>query len=826
MSSIFLQRITHDLRFGARLLLRNPGLTAVAVLSLAAGIGTNTAVFTIIDAIMLRDLPVRNPGELVMLTVADRRGVGSSFSYPAYVQLQESAHALSGTLAFSQAGKIRATVDGEPELTSGQLVTGGYFPLLGVAGQIGRMIGPDDDRPGVPAVAVISDGYWTRRFGRSQSVIGRQINLSDHPFTVIGVTPPGFFGLVAGTATDISVPLTFEVLFQNGRSRLTQAGNPWLKIFGRLKPGAGLAEAQVDLGAAFQRFQAEPLVNGSVKRDSGVASHLQVESGRRGAGGLRAKFGQPLLIVMVLAGLVLLMACGNIANLYLERALGRRHEMAVRLSIGASRANLIAQVLTECSLIALLGGVGGLLLSVWESQLLLSTLSQGGNPIPLNLTLDSRVLAFTAGVSLITVLLCGIAPAFWSTRIELSDTLKQGERDRSSRAARLSWGKPVAVLQLALSLVLLIGAGLLTRTLHNLRTLDAGFERENILLFAVNWRLGSPGARDAPTLHKEILDRISTIPGVVSASASGFGFLEGNGWSNSVFIRGYTSRQAEENVEVNPVAPSFFTTMGVPIIQGRDFTQQDMATPARTVIVNETMARNYFGAESPIGRRFGFGGPENSGAMEIIGVVRETRSYSLRDKPTPKVYLGFFGNPIAQQMTFALRSKMNPKGLIAQVRREIHVVDSSLPIFNVRTMTDQVEGSLTQERLVANLSGFFGVTALILACVGLYGLMAYTVVERTREIGIRLALGARPGDVTRMIMRELGILLLAGIVIGVPSALAAARLVSSRLFGLSATDPTTVLGAVLGLAFAATTIGYSTASKASRVDPQSALRMG
>ena len=833
-----------DLRFGARMLLKNPGFTLVATLLLALGIGANTAIFSVVDAVLLRMLPVKEPERLVVLSRVGGRTQSDSFSYSNFEQFRDHDRTLSGVLAYYPL-RLTVSVDGQPEpAINGQLVTGNYYPVLGVNAALGRTIMPDDDRaPGAHPVCVISDGYWRRRFGRDPAVVGKTIHLSGFPFTVIGVTPPEFFGLEVGVSMDITVPAMMQEQVMPEIRSFMNSGDNRFRIMGRLRPGATIEQAQASLGLLYQQQMAdrfERLSNSPKPKKpnpSMLEERLTVASGSKGLSALRRQFSQPLLILMSVVALTLLIACANVAGLMLARAVARRKEMAVRLALGAGRLRLVRQLLTESVLLAGLGGLLGLLFAWWGARSLQTLLSQGEIPIHLSLNPDLRILGFTAAVAMLTGALFGLAPAFAATRVDLQSALKQDSQGMSG-GSRLSFGRVFVVAQVALSLLLLVGAGLFVRSLQKLRQVDAGFARENTLVLKLEPVGSDNKGRARPrltALYDELVRRVEAMPGVQQASLVGYSPVSRSEWvvmgqnpefGSPISVEGYQPQSDEEmRIHWMQVYPNSFATLGIPLISGRDFGAQDSRDAPKVAVINESMARRFFGNESPVGRRFGFGVSVHSGEIEIIGVVKDAKYKSLREPNRPMFYLPFAqANTGRGQMTLIVRTAGDPAPVAVATQREARALDPAMPMFEVETLAAQLDASLAQERLVATLSSVFGLLALLLACIGLYGVMAYDVARRTHEIGIRMALGASARQVTQLVLLQTLWLVGIGIVIGLGSALAATRWVKSLLFGLQPHDPTTIGLAVLVLLTVAAVAGYLPARRATRVDPLVALR--
>jgi predicted permease len=831
------EEMFQDLRFGMRMLGRSPVFTAVAVMSLALGIGANTAIFSLVNAVLLKKLPVQNPDELVLLhwvsgkkfpakaisgsvDMRDDRSSSTSFSYSAFEQFRDHNEALSDVFAFTDVGRLNVSVDGQAELVSGQLISGGYFEGLGVRTILGRTITAEDDRlSGVEPVVVISYAYWQRRFGRDPAAVGKTIYINNSPFTIAGVTPPEFSGtLQVGSSPELSVPMAAQPLVMTEGPLFDQAGYWWLQVMGRLKPGLTEQQARASLDPIFQQSVAE---SQAASEEKTAVARLEMTSGSRGLSDVREEFSAPLFILMAVVALVLAIACANIANLLLARAATRQKEIAVRLALGASRLRLIRQLLTESVLLAIIGGALGLLFAYWGKDLLLMLLPEESMRSSLDLNMDARILGFTAAVSILTGILFGFAPALRATRVDLAPALKDNARGMSRGKSRL--GKALLVAQVAMSLLLLIGAGLFVRTLRNLENVDLGFNRENVLLFKVDPTLnGYKGAR-LVNLYKQITERVEALPGVRSASLSSHALISNSASIMTVEAEGHTEGE-DLNAYAQAIGENFFDTMQIPLLLGRSFNSHDDESAPKVAVINETMARTYFSGSNPVGKIFTVG-RRNKEQIEVVGMVRDAKYSSMRRNTPPTFYTPYSQRPTdLGQMNFEVRTEANPTEMVSAIRLLVQEVDKNLPLFDVKTQSEQVNATLAQERLFARLSSFFGLLALMLACVGLYGLMSYAVARRTHEIGIRMALGAKGGDVLWMVMREILMLVLIGIAIGLPSALAAMQLISSMLFGLTATDPVTICVATLFMIAVAAFAGYLPARRASRVDPMVALR--
>src|SRR5262245_7767652 len=741
----WLESLVQDLRYGVRTLWRSPGFAATAVLSLALGIGANTAIFSLIDALLLEMLPVKDPEQLVTVSSVTPARTDTAFSYSAFKQFRDQT-VFADTLASGVLEKVSIIVnhpgEAQAELVERRLVSGNYFSVLGVDAIVGRTFTADEDRvPGEHPLAVISYGYWQRRFGRDPSVIGKTFTMQDTLFTIIGVTPPKFFGESVGEYPDLWLPLT---MVPRAAAWLWKGHSvTWLKIMGRLRPDVTVQQAQASAALVFGRIQAETVASMENPRwrQQVLEKRIELAPGSTGFSELREKFSQPLKILMAVVVVVLLIACANVSSMMLARSTARQREIGVRLALGASRMRLVRQLVTESLLMSLIGGALGLLFAYWGAGILVALVSRGPTPLTLDTDPDLRVLAFTLTVSLLAGMLFGLVPAFRATQGELAPALKEDARTMTAGRSKQRLGKALAVSQVALSLLLLIGAGLFVRSLHNLKSLDAGFNRENVLLLKIDSRAtGYKEARMA-NLYKQLVERVEAIPGVRSASASAVSLLVSDSWGNTISVQGYTPRPNESmHTFANAVGPKYFETMGMSLLLGRAFTTQDNENAPKVAVVNESMARRYFGNESPVGRRFGLGGPENSGKIEIVGVVRDAKYISLREERRPMTYVPFLQYP-ARPGQLEVRTVGIPSAMAGSIRQAVRAVDQNLPVLEVTTLADQVDSGLIQERLFAKLSSAFSLLALALSCVGLYGLMAYSVPRRNSEIGLRLAFG-------------------------------------------------------------------------------------
>jgi predicted permease len=815
----WLEELGQDLRYGARMLVKNPGFTLVAVITLALGIGANTAIFSLMDAVLLKSLPVKRPEQLHFIARAGVRDAESDAPpYPCFERFRDQNKTFTGMAAFSDFN-ARVTIDGQAEEALGQSVSGNYFSLLGVQPLLGRTLTPADDSiPGEGGpdglVAVISYNYWTRRFGRNPDVIGMAAQIGPHSVTIVGVTPPGFYGLYPGAEMNFSVPMAIA-----GAEELAETHSWYFEAVGRLKPGVPVEQARADLDAIFQPFMDELGLSAEERRD--YHARIELPPAGRGLDTLRRKYDKPLQALMGAVALVLLIACANLANLLLARGTARRKEFAVRLALGASRLRLVRQVFAESLLLAALGALHGLLIASWSREFLVGFFITGQNGVFLDLALDSRALLFTAGVALGACLLFGLAPALQSTRVNPGPVLKDVGEGRAS--SRSSIGRLLVVAQVALSLLLLAPAGLFLRTLQNLKNLDPGFQRDGVLTLRINPPDGVYRGERLANLWKGVLEHVERLPGVRSVSLAAFTPLEGRNRTVGIYIPGFTpSGERDRAIRLNQVSPGFFSTLGITVTEGRAFTDRDDENSPRVALLNEAAARFYFGGRSPVGTQVSI---NNRARHEIIGVVRDSRYRSLREPDSRLIYL-----PAAQaldhlgSLALVVRTSGKPSEMVGALRNEMRAVSSDLLLTNIATLDEQVGQSLLQERLLSTLALLFGLLALLLACVGLYGVISYDVARRTREIGIRMALGARPRDTLNLIVGQGFVLTLAGVTIGLALAAAATRWLESLLYDVSATDPVTFIFAPLLIGAVALLACWIPARRAAKVDPMVALR--
>ena len=833
-----LTTLARDLRFAGRQLLRNPLFSCVAILSLAVGIGANTAIFSVAKRVLFDTLPVGHPHELRMLTWVSGRhrpvppvwgdisstpdgGLTSAvFSYPVLQALRRHSNAFSNFIVFKDVS-LTATIEGTPEVLSAELLSGDAFDGLGVEPILGRTLTPADDAASNPVV-VLNQALWAARFGSSPVVLGKIIALNGIPVTVIGVVPAGFTGLQMGDPAQLFIPLTLQPLIipRAQNSSISLLNNPqswWVQALIRLRPGIPEQQANAELDTVLRQSVRETLTAEDLP-----GFHLALQPGDRGLDQLSGAFARPSYILLALSGLVLFLACVNLANLLLARAAGREREMVTRLALGAGRAALIRQMLTESLLLSTLGGLAGLTLGYFGRNLIPRMLATPGSPSALDAGFDWRVLAFTLAISLLTGLLFGILPAWRATRAEAGTAMKSSANSTSSRSG--VWlGKSLVVFQIALSAILLIGAGLFVRTLTNLNHIPLGFRADHLLLF----RLSPPRSRytDAQTavLYARLQEKLAAIPGVRSVAFSNIAII-GDGHSGDSFhVTGRPADNQPFRVQTNTVSADFFSTLGIPILRGRAFTAHDTAAAPLVAVINQALAQEFFPRQDPIGLTFETDPEDATGPVQIIGIAADTRYADLRSPTPPTFYLAYQqsqpGRAIVQ-----IRTAAGPAGVLAEARAAVASLDHDLPLIDVRTMREQVATTLTSERTFARLTSSFGLLALLLACIGIYGIMAYTVARRTGEIGIRMALGAPRSSVLWMVMRDVAGMLAVGLACGIGFSLMLTRFIAAQLYGVEATDVWTYLVAMALLGGVALVSGFLPARRASAIDPLATLR--
>jgi macrolide transport system ATP-binding/permease protein len=847
----FVEQLMQDLRYTVRAINNNRAFTALAVLSLALGIGANTAIFSFMDAILLRSLPVKDPESLAMIHWhmkgapfgGGSKGVcfgcsgaasvvhamsGSIYDsesgstaailpYPAFEVFQKSGSSVfSNVFAFRKTGQLNVSVNGQADAVSGEYVSGDYFRGLAIPPAAGRLLVVDDDRAGAPAVAVVSLALAQARFGGAANAAGASILINNLPFTVVGVTPPEFFGTQPGETPDVFLPmhanlLLEEIPFGGGPAAMYLDQNfYWVEMMARLRPGVSLVQAQAALADPFHRWVES---TAKTERERVDLPELKLVEGAGGLDALRRQYSKPLYVLMALVGFILAIACANVANLLLARATARRREMAVRLSMGAGRWRVIRQLLTESVLLALLGGALGLLVARWSIRFLALLLETEN----IRASLDWRVMGIAAALSIATGLLFGLAPALQSTRVDITAALKETRQAGHTKR----WPAPLVVFQVALSFLILAAAGLFIRTLSNLQSVQLGFKRENLLLFRLNARQAGHGDADIASFYSDLQKRFLAIPGVHRVSLSHVAFIAA-GSGTPINVPG---APPDMSTRLLYIGPGFFSTMRIPMLLGREIDERDRSGSPEVAMVSEQFARKNFGDQNPIGRRLMMAGraPRD---MEIVGVAKEARYGGLKREVPPVVYMPY--NQGAQRivagMTFYLWTSGDPLSYANTVRELVHQADARVPVTSVKTQAAQIDGTISQEIAFAKLGAAFAILALAIACVGLYGTLSYNVARRTNEIGIRMALGAQRTGVIRMILRDVLAMVLLGLAIGAPVALATSKFVGSFLYGMKPNDPLVLAGAVVAMLAAALLAGYAPARRASQVDPMAALR--
>ncbi len=853
-----LEQLVQDLRYAVRAMINNRAFTTLLALSLALGIGANTAIYSFMDAILLRSLPVPDPASLVVLnwrskaiqragkanenssafvmhamdgsTYEDAKtGVTSGiFPFPAFELFQkDSGSVFSSVFAYYPARNLNLMVKGQAERASGEYVSGDYFRGLGIPPAAGRIIVSDDDRAGAPPVAVLSFAFSQRRFGDASSAAGQTIRINSIPFTVAGVAPPEFFGVDPAANPDFYVPMHTNLLLDIGPwgttpQKYLDQNDYWIEMMGRLRPGVGLAQAQAALGPPFHQWVASTATN---ERERANLPALRVTEGAGGLDNLRRQYSKPLYVLLAMVGLILAIACANTANLLLARAAARKREMAVRLSLGAGRLRVIGQLLTESVLLASLGGLLGVMFAFWGIRFLALLLANGQNNLTIHAELNWQVLGATLALSLVTGVLFGLAPAIQSTRADVIPALKEtraSEPHMHVRHAffRVNLSHILVISQIAISLLMLVAAGLFVRTLSNLESIHLGFNRENVLLFELNAQQAGHRYPEIAAFYADLRRRLAAIPGVRNVSLS-HSSLIGAGRQLPISISGIPA----PDTRILDTGPAFFTTMQIPMALGREIDERDQPDSRPVAVVNDLFAKTYFDHENPVGRHITLGGP-NPRDMEIIGVSTNAHYGDLKDNVPPVVYIPYNQGtfPPLEQMTYALRTTGNPLRYVNTVRQIVHQADPRVPVTEVKTQAAEIDQSINQEIIFARLCTGFAILALVIACVGLYGVMTYTVARRTGEIGIRVALGAQRGEVIRMVLRQVFVMAAVGLAIGIPTALSLSKFVESFLFGMKPNDPRTLALALAILLSAALLAGYVPARKASRIDPMLALR--
>lgn len=818
-----MQNFIQDARYGVRQLRRSPGFAAVAVLTLALGVGLNSAMFRLLDAVILRTLTVEKPHQLFFPEVTTTEGSDIGFQYAEFEAIHDGSHSFSQVFAFDTT-RFLASVNGQTDYLFGQCVSANFYSVLGVKPVLGRAFIPEDDLAGKPSVAVISYDYWQRRFAGDPSVLGKNVALKKIPFRVVGVAPPSFRGIELGDSVDIWIPMLYwpQVRLND---HLT------VGIMGRLLQGATVNQATAELSVIDRQYATQQLGPAGLAPNQQSLQNRKIElrSAARGIFSLPDDLPHELNILMAVAGFVLLIACANVANLQLARSISRSKEIATRLALGASRARLMRHLLTESLLIALIGGALGFVLANRVTDLLLRFVISGVDPLALNSTVDARVVWFSAGAAVLSGLLFGLAPAFSVSGMDPAPSLQAGGRSETGNNSQRRMSGALVVVQVALCVSLLVGTGLMVRSLKKLSAVNPGFQRDHILVAFLYPTLGGYQGAKELNLYSSLQEQMSGAPGVISASLSRFRLLSGGGGWHRRVVRPGTSNSAGQGLPVHcsPVSPRFFATMGIPLVFGRDFNQHDSADASKVVVISESLARSVFPNESPIGQRIEFVEDSSRQGAEVVGIVRDVQSFNLRaPDDTAAIYIPLNQAPpdLLGQAVLEVRTTHQPDIALASLRRVTQAIDGDFPLARMSTQEDQAIGTLTAERSLATLLSLFSGLALLLASIGLYGVIAYSTARRTREIGIRVALGAHRADVLRMVLKQGMRLTLVGVAIGLVGAIAASRALASQLFGVTSADPLTFAGVALTLVAVALAACYIPARRAANVDPINALR--
>jgi predicted permease len=837
-----IETTARDVRYAWRTLRKNPGFTAVAVLTLGLGIGANSAIFSLINAVMLRALPVQRPGQLVLLTdpsesgvatETTQHGVRSILSYREFQQLRLHNTVFSGLFAAQSA---LSNVDilpggaGESQTLRAhvQLVSGEFFEVLGVKPVLGRFFTAEEDQaPGANPVAVISYGYWQRMFAANPGILGTTMRVGAGAFRIIGIAPPGFRGILVGSDADAWFPITMQRQVLPGRDYLEPIDTLWLQVMGRLAPGVSAKRAEAGINVTFQQSlrawsQALPTQR---QRQLMLQEKIQLRPGNRGASEVRGEFADPLILLMAVVGAVLLIACANIANLMLARATGRQREIGARLALGATRARLVRQLLTESALIAALGGALGILFSMAGARLLLALVSTGFDNLSLDVPRDYHVLLFTAAISLLTLLLFGLAPAIRGTRLDINRTLAANARGSSGGRTDVQSGWWLGITQIALSFVLLIGAALFVRSLSNLLAQTLGYERQHLLMVTLDPAAAGYEGPAAIALYENVREQLQTVPGVRGVTLSNTGLFAGDS-GDHLAIEGSPVHDPDKLSSAwTEIGADYFTTLGIPLLRGREVSLSDVARGAQVCVINESFQRKFFPGMDAIGRHITDMYPTTIETFQIIGVVVDSKEHAPGEKSYPRFYSNI-SHPIGtvKAVTYLLRTVRDPNTVASAVRESLRKLDRNLAILSLRTVDQQIDRRLITQRLIAELAGFFALIALFMAAIGLYGVMSYSMTRRTNEIGIRMALGASAKGVRRMVLTETLWMIAIGVAVGLPCAVAGARFISSRLYGLSALDPLSITAAVAVVLTSGVLAGYVPAYRASKIDPMVSLR--
>jgi predicted permease len=828
---------TQDLKYALRTLGKNPGFTIVAIITLALGIGANTAIFSLTDQVLLRLLPVEHPKELVVLRSPgpspgrnwnDGPG-GASFSYPAYKDLRDQNQVLSGLLArFST--QVSVVAQGSSELATGELVSGNYFSVLGVRPAMGRVFGAEDETaPGANSVVVLSYGYWKRRFGLDPNILNKQLVVNGHSLTVVGVSRAGFSGVQVGQVPDVFIPITLKAQMTPNWDGLADRDDHWLAMIGRVKPGMSIPRAEAGIAPTYHAMletESPAKKKDSKTRQEFLDRKLILDPGSKGRPILQRDAGGPLLALMGMVGLVLMIACANLASLLVARGEARQREIALRMALGAGRWRLVRQLIAESLVLAVAGGAAGIVLAAWTLGLIVGAIPEDIGGSGLTATLDARVLIFAAAVSILTGVLFGLAPALRATRANIQTILKDQGSSVSAGRSNVRTRKFLLVSQIALTVVLLEAAGLFAHSLLNLSRQDLGVRLDHVLQFSISPELIGYTPEQSVVLVERIRKNLETLPGVRAASASEIPMLASSNSSSNITVQGY-KEQEDENMDVdqNWIGPDFLSAMGVALLSGREVHESDIGAVPNVAVVNEKFVHRFFAGREPLGQHFGFGGGDDVKVdVEIIGVVKDSKNVDLRQDVRPYVLVPYSHSPHFGNATFYVRTNQDPVSLATAVRKTVRDSDEKLSVFDLRTLTAQVDAIDFTDRLVTYFSLALAMLASLLAAVGLYGVMAYVVARRTREIGIRMALGATQRNVAGMVLQEIGAIAAVGLVVGLIASYGIGRVMESLLFGVKASDPFVFVAAAGLLIVVAGLAGWLPARSAARVDPMVALR--
>ena len=826
----FVSSLGRDLRFAIRQMRQAPIVSGVALLSLALGIGANVAIFSLVNALILKPLPVHEPERLVIMGYQGVRGPNTSITNPQWEYVRDHQDVLMGVAAYGNP-RFNLNDRGETRNAQGLFVSGRFFDTLGVTPHIGRLFTADDDRRGGGpdgAVAVLSYGFWQREYGGRPDVLGQAINLDGHPFTIVGVSQRDFRGVQIGRAFDVATPLGTEPIVRGAESSLDRRSNWWLTIVGRLAPGQTMAQAESRL-RAFQpqlREATKPENWPEAQAKQYLTDPIVLVEGMTGISSLRDRYSRPLYVLLGIVGLVLTIACANMANLLLAQSAARRKELAVRLSLGAGRWRLVRQLLVESLMLSAIGSVLGLLIATWGARAIVAMLSTRTQVVEINLAMDWRVFAFTTAVGVLTGLLFGVAPAFRGTSLTPAEALRDHSRGVVGGGSRFQAGHALVALQVALSFVLVFGSSLFVRTLVSLTSQEMGFEASHVLVGNVDLRRAQTTEETRPQMYQQVRDAVAATPGIEAAALSFVTPVSGSTWNEELEVPGYAGEKRP--VLFNGVMPNYFRTMGTPILAGRDFTDSDRQGAPNVTIVNEAFAKQYFNGENPVGKTFtvvGFNPQNPSRVVEIVGLVADAKYQRLREAAQPTTYRPFMQqrDALFSSARISIRTTGAPWDSRNAIVQAVANVNKEIAI-DLKRLDEDLGANVLQERLVATLSAFFGGLALLLAALGLYGVMSYTVTRRKNEIGIRIALGAEPGTVIGLVLRNVAIITVVGLIVGAAAAVGTGRFINTLLYNLATSDRTMIVVTAITLAAAAAIAGYLPARRAARIDPMAALR--